>query len=690
MGKDVLLEIGTEEIPAAFLPKAMRDMDAMIRKELIELRIKHGGVKTMATPRRLCLIVADVAEKQEDQIVEKLGPARRAAFDEKGNPTKAAIGFAKGQGVDLSDIQTIDTEKGEYIGVRRQIIGGNTKYLLPSLLVKFIGALSFRKSMRWSSFEFRFARPIHWIVALYGNDVIPIRMENIESGNKTYGHRFMSPASVSLEQPSDYVDALRNNYVVADPQERKKTVLEETKKAASAIGGETFYTEELLEEVTFLTEYPTAVCGSFDEKYLKLPKEVLITSMISHQKYFPVTDKKGNLLPYFITINNTLTRDPDVVKRGNEKVIRARLADAGFFFEEDQKIPLEKRVEGLKQVVFHTLLGTSYDKVMRFRELAAYIADRIAPARKETVVRAALLAKADLDTQMVNEFTELQGVMGREYALLAGEDPVVAAAIYEHYLPITSGGDLPETDEGAIVSIADKMDSICGFFGVGLIPTGTADPYALRRQALGIINTILKKNYLLSLDELVDASLSLLGKKITKSKEETKSEVLDFFKGRFENQLISQGMPYDVVDAVLASGVADIPKTLKKIQALTAFKTHPDFEPLVIAFKRAGNIMKDFKNGSVNPELFEVDAERNLHAACLQAAESIQAKIEQDDFAAALVISSQLRKPIDAFFDSVLVMAKDERIRFNRLSLLAEINGLFKQIADLSKIVTES
>ncbi|MBN1381741.1 MAG: glycine--tRNA ligase subunit beta, partial [Deltaproteobacteria bacterium] len=685
------LEIGTEEIPAAFLPKAMQDMDDMIRRELSDMRIRHGDIKTMATPRRLCLQIADVVERQEDQILEKMGPAKRAAYDEQGNPTKAALGFARGQGVDISQIETVTTEKGEYICARKKIVGEETKALLQTFFPKYISAISFKKSMRWSAFDCRFARPIHWIVALYDSEVIFFRIENVESGNKTQGHRFMSPGYFTVAKPADYVSVLRNQYVIVDSEERKKMILEETKKAASTAGGHVLSNENLLEEVTFLTEYPTAVCGSFDEDYLKLPKEVLITSMISHQKYFPVTDDAGDLLPYFITINNTLARDPDVVKKGNEKVIRARLADAKFFFDEDQKVSLDSRVDGLKQVVFHTLLGTSYDKVMRFQKLASYMADKIDPSRKGNVLRTALLAKADLDTQMVNEFTELQGVMGREYALLTGEDPVIAKAIFEHYLPVSAGGDLPETDEGAIVSIADKMDTICGFFGVGLIPTGTADPYALRRQALGIINIILKKHYPLLLDDLIDQSLTILenGNVLKKTKEETRSTVLEFFMGRFENQFIAQGYPYDVIDAVLASGLSDIAKTLKKIEALKAFKVHPDFEPLVIAFKRAGNIMKDFRDGSINPALFECDAETNLHAAYLKTSETVVKRIDGDDFAAALVASAQLRKPIDDFFESVLVMAEDERIKFNRLSLLEKINDLFKKIADFSMIVTE-
>jgi glycyl-tRNA synthetase beta chain len=488
----------------------------------------------------------------------------------------------------------------------------------------------------------------------------------------------------------DYITNCKKHFVIVDPEERRKIILAEAEKTAETVNGKIFYTEDLLEIVTYLVEYPTAVCGSFDSEYLKLPKEVLTTSMISHQKYFPVVDEKGNLLPYFITINNTLARDPSVVARGNEKVIRARLSDAKFFFEEDQKKPLDHHFEKLNQVVFHTQLGTSYEKVMQFRKLAQYITEQIDPSLKDTVDRTAVLAKADLETQMVYEFSELQGIMGREYALIAGEKPVVAKAIHEHYLPTSAGGELPETDEGAIVSIADKMDTIVGFFGVNLIPTGTADPYALRRQAIGIINIIINKQYPLNLETIIDKSLSILGDKLKRPHEEIKMDVLEFFKGRFENQLISMGRPYDVVDAVLETGASDIVRSVKKIEAMETFKSHADFEPLAIAFKRVGNIIKDFKNGTVDPARFETDEERHLHNAFLRTNKNVVNYIKGDDYRSALIELATLRKPVDDFFNNVLVMAKDESIRFNRLSLLKEISKIFHMIADFSKIVTES
>lgn len=696
MGKELLLEIGTEEIPAAFLPKALRDMEEIAAKELAQNRIQHGRIRTMGTPRRLLLAIRELAERQEDQVLEKLGPACRVAFDGEGKPTPAALGFARGQGVAVEALERAVTDKGEYLCARRKIVGEPTEGLLPAILTKIVTAIPFRKSMRWSDQEFRFARPIHWLLALYGGRIVPFTIAGIASGDTSRGHRFMAPASFPVTGLDHYLAETRRRFVIADPQERKQIITEETAKAAAAVGGSPLKNEELLETVAFLTEYPTAVCGSFEKEYLKLPKEVLTTTMISHQKYFPVTAPDGRLLPYFLTINNTLARDPSVVRKGNEKVIRARLSDARFFFETDRKIPLARRVEDLKKVVFHTLLGTSYDKVMRFQKLASWIARRVAPAQVDQeafisrVERAALLAKADLDTQMVGEFAELQGVMGREYALLGGEDPIVARAVYEHYLPTAAGGELPETAEGAVVGIADKMDTICGFFGVGLIPTGATDPYALRRQALGVINIILQKRYALDLGQLIDRSLEILGPLLKRPCEETKGTVLDFFQGRFENQLISQGHAYDVVDAVLATGIRDLVRSREKIRAMEAFKSHPDFQPLAIAFKRVVNITGDFKGGSVSPALFQCAEERDLHDAFLTIRQTVAQQIGSGRYEDALVTLAGLRKPVDAFFETVLVMAEDERIRFNRLSLLLDISTLFHDVADFSKIVTEA
>ena len=693
MAKELLLEIGTEEIPAAFLPKALRDLGEIITREFSENRISHGRIRTMGTPRRLVLCVEEVSEKQDDQTIEKVGPATRAAFDDKGNPTKAASGFARGQGLEVSQLETVTTDKGEYLCARKKLMGEDTRPLLSDLLPRVITSIPFQKSMRWMNLDLRFARPIHWILALFGGNVVPFKLENIESGRLSFGHRFMSPEFFEVSDFESYLKKTREHFIIADPEERKGIIIDEARKAASEISGDVLENKNLLDEVTFLVEYPSVVRGNFDREFLDLPKEVLTTSMIKHQKYFPVTDKDGKLLPHFITVNNTLARNPSVVARGNEKVIRARLADARFFFEEDRKTPLEDHLEALKDVVFHRSLGTSYEKVERFREIAKDISTKIvfssAASSPATVDKTATLCKADLETQMVCEFAELQGVMGREYALIQGEDPVVAKAIYEHYLPIAAGGDLPETDEGAIVSIADKLDTIVGFFGIDIAPTGTADPFALRRQALGIINIILSKNYPLNLGVLIDKSISILGEKLTRMPDETKADVIDFFKGRFENQLISQGHPYDVVNAVLTLGMSDIARSLRRIEAMEAFKKHPDFEPLAIAFKRVVNILKDFKDGSVDTAAFDSSAESDLYHAFADIRDTANGCIDEGRYSEALSEMATLRRPVDTFFDEVMVMADDKKIRFNRLSLLEEISKLFYRISDFSKIVTE-
>lgn len=688
MSKELLFEIGTEEIPAAFLTKALGDIEEIAIKALSEKRIPAGNIQVLGTPRRLCLHIADLAEKQEDQTTEKLGPAKKAAFDEKGNPSKAALGFARGQGLEISQLVTVKTEKGEYLASRKTVTGEETRTLLPDILMKLITAIPFRKSMRWADYELRFARPVHWILALYGGEIIPLQMEDIRSSNCSYGHRFQSPAAFAVKDFADYLKKTKDNFVTADPAERRKFILAEAQKAAAEVGGKIFYTEDLLETVTYIVENPVIIRGCFDREFLRVPKEVLTTTMISHQKYFPIVDDTGKLLPYFIAVSNTKARDLSIVIRGNEKVLRARLADARFFFEEDQKVPLEKRLDALKKVVFHRLLGTSYDKVQRFRKLAATITLKVNPAIKDSVDRVSLLAKADLETQMVGEFSELQGIMGREYARLAGEKQAVSEAIYEHYLPVVAGGDLPKTDEGAIVGIADKMDTIVGFFGVGLPPTGTADPYALRRQALGIINILLTKQYPLPLDFLVDESLKLLADALKKPAAEVKKEVLDFFAARYSNQFISQGFAYDTVEAVLASGLADTVLAAEKIKALQDFRTNPEFEPVSIAFKRVDNILKDFSGKEVDPQLFATDAERNLHKAALEIKKQVIAAMEKNNFSLALKELARLRPPVDVFFDSVMVMDKDEKIKLNRLSLLSEISSMFHKIADFSKIVT--
>ncbi|MBW2039594.1 MAG: glycine--tRNA ligase subunit beta [Deltaproteobacteria bacterium] len=686
MKKGMLLEVGTEEIPSLFIPQALEGMGETLKKELEAQRVDWGGIKWMGTPRRLTLF-AELEERQRPLERERIGPPKSAAFDPQGRPTKAALGFAQREGVRVEDLEVVETEKGEYLCARKQEEGRQTSEILSGVLPRLITSIPFPKSMRWSNLEIRFARPIHWILAIFDREVVPFALENLTSGPFTQGHRFLHPDPIEVKGLKDYLEGLRQACVIVDPEERKELIRRGIHEAAQQVGGKPLEDEDLLEEVTYLVEYPVAICGSFDDGYLNLPKEVLITAMQQHQRYFPVVDEEGRLSPYFVTVSNTKTPDMGVVREGNERVLRARLADAQFFFQEDQKIPLEERVEELKGVIFQAKLGTSYEKVMRLRELAMRLAGDLAPKDKEVVARGAYLCKADLVTEMVGEFPQLQGVMGREYALHSGEDPAVAQMIYEHYLPRFAGDELPTTTAGDLVSIADKLDTIIGCFGVGLIPTGTSDPFALRRQALGIIHIIVGKGYTVSLQRMISMGLDILMAKTERSLEEIQADVLAFFRGRFVNLLVSQGYPVDLVEAVLAIQVDDLMDAHLRVKALTTFRGRPEFEPLAVAFKRVANILKgvDHKKG-VDPSLFETSQEEGLHRHYQEIEGRFSDLIKGGDYEGALVELARLRVPVDDFFDHVLVMAEDEKLRANRLALLDEIAELFSQMADFSQV----
>lgn len=686
MAQELLLEIGTEEIPAGFLPKAMADMAALIRTELENAQLAFGAIRTLATPRRLLLVVEGIEEHQPTLRSEVMGPAKSVAFDASGKPTKAGEGFARGQGIALDQLVIVETEKGAYVCAKKEQAGRPTAELLTEILPRLVPAISFKKSMRWKDLEVRFARPVHWIVALYGGAVIPFAFGNIASGNQSRGHRFMAPGVFEVKDFSQYLQECERHFVIVDPEKRKSIIRAEVARLAKEAEGEVLADEELLEQVAYLVEYPSAVLGTFNPDFLQVPKEVLITSMRSHQRYFSLVDAAGKLMPAFITINNTLAPDPSVVVRGNERVLRARLSDARFFFEEDKKVPLADRVEALKSVVYQAKLGTSYEKMERFRALAVALAELLAPTLKEKAARAATLCKADLVSGMVGEFPEVQGVMGREYALLEGEDAEVAQAIYEHYLPTQAGGAIPSADLGAFVSIADKLDTLCGCFGVGLIPTGTADPYALRRSAIGILNIILGRGYRLSLPELVDRSLDLLTAKLSRPRPEVRADVLEFLRLRLVNLLTGQGYPQDVVDAVLSASCEDVADALARVKALAELKGREDFEPLAVAFKRVVNIIKGGVDTPVAPALFAAPCEAALHEATGQAAGQVDQAVAIGDYAAALRAIAGLRGVVDGFFEGVMVMADQDAVRINRLALLTGVARLFEGIADFSRI----
>lgn len=685
--KELLLEIGTEEIPAGFIPQALASLEDLTKKEFEANRIDLNGLRTYGTPRRLVLLIESVAERQREEMQTKIGPPKSAAFDSHGNPTKALIGFARSQSVSPESLSVIETEKGEYLCAIKKEAGKPTAELLVFILPKLILSIPFPKSMRWENLSIRFARPIHWIMALFGGEVVPFEVGNIRSGNITYGHRFLYPHRIEVKDFESYLKKTKEAFVIVDQEERKKMIEEEMAMQASSVSGKIIRDEELLEEVNFLVEYPKAFCGEFDKNFLSLPQDIIIHSMKEHQRYFPLFNEHGRLVPYFIFITNMIPKDPEVVIKGNERVLRARLSDAAYFFDDDLKIPLEKRIDQLRNVVFQAKLGTSYEKVMRFTQIATFICEKIDPKLKETVRRASLLCKADLVTGMVGEFPKLQGIVGSEYARLSGEKPEVYEAIYEHYLPSFSGDSLPSSPVGDIVSIADKIDTIVGYFGVDLIPTGTADPFGLRRQALGIIRIIVEKGYSLSLNEIIEVAGKELKDKISRPFSDVKGDVKEFFRVRYQNLMLERGYPFDIIEAVISTSFDDLLDAKYRLDALCMAKRWEDFDSIVIGFKRAINILKGFElREEINPDLFCEEAERNLYKGFLMAKEKIDVYLSQRDYGSALSEMLKLKSVIDEFFDSVMVMVEEQAIRYNRLALLERIGELFLRIADFSKL----
>lgn len=684
MSKTLLLEIGTEEVPAHVMPGILSQLKENAAKTFEELRIEYKNIKTLGTPRRSALLVEGLAEQQADLSKENRGPAVNIAFDADGNPTKAAQGFARGQGVKPGELVT----KDGYVYAMVHEKGGQTVDLLGDTLKGLVYGLNFPNNMHWADLDYKFIRPLRWLVALYGQDVIDFEVANVKSGRTSRGHRFLSEGDFEIANAEDYVEACRKASIIVDQNERCEMIRQQIAEVAAANGGQAEVNEDLLEEVLYLVEYPTALCGKFDEKYLALPAEAVITPMRDHQRYFPVL-KDGQLLPLFITIRNGGKEHLETVQHGNERVLRARLEDAQFFFDEDRKKTLEQHGEKLKTVVFQDGLGTIYDKALRLEVLAGYIADAIGANEqdKKDAVRAAKLAKADLVTGMVTEFTELQGVMGREYALLDGETKAVAQAIDEHYMPRFAGDSQPASVAGRIVSLADKIDTIVGTFSRGLIPTGSQDPFALRRQALGIVNMLKEAQYHISLSQLVAKAMELL--KIADAGQQAKlqNDVADFMKLRLKNVLADAGIRYDVVDAVFVT-VDDIYGVFLRAQAVNE-AVKQDMEKTIQAFVRTGNIARKAEDvqAAVETGLLAEQVEKDLYKAYEVAASKVEKEIATQDYAGAIATLSQLAAPIDAFFDGVMVMDKDEKIKNNRLGLLKLVDNLICQVADFSKIV---
>jgi len=685
MEQKLLFEIGTEEIPAKFMPGILEQLKGLAEKKLQELRVPFASVTVFGTPRRMTFIAEGVEETQASTVVESKGPSLKIAFGPDGAPSKAAQGFARGQGIAVEDLIVRD----EYVYAVKKLTGQAVIDLLPAFLVDIVESLSFPKNMRWADHDFRFVRPIRWLVALLDDKIIPIEITGVKSGRNTLGHRFLSKGEVEIASAGDYEKVLRDHFVIVNQNERRSIIRQQVEELAQKEGGIAEIDEDLLEEVVYLVEYPTALCGHFDDKFLSLPKETVITPMREHQRYFPVLTADGKLLAKFITVRNGNSEGLDIVAHGNERVLRARLSDAEFFFNEDRKIKLEERLEKLKTVVFQEGLGNIYDKSVRLADIAMTLKKNLNVKVDEDVLqRTALLSKTDLVTGMVCEFTELQGVMGREYALLDGEKPEVAQGIFEHYLPRFAGDELPKTDIGRLVGIADKLDNIAATFSRGLIPTGSQDPYALRRQAIGIINILVDGNYHLPLLKTMSAVLELLNVPCAKSGE-LLAQLQEFFVQRVKNMMSDQGIRYDVIDAVLNEKANDdIVDLFVRAKALAEYVETPEAAESIQAFTRVANLCKKAEGETIIREnLFVETAEKELYEViCRLQKETIPALVAYN-YAEVLKLMNEVSAPVNKFFDTVMVMDKDENVKNNRLALLVQVKETASMVGDLSSIV---
>ncbi|AAW84511.1 glycine--tRNA ligase subunit beta [Aliivibrio fischeri] len=684
MAKNFLIELGTEELPPTALRSLAEAFASNFEAELKAADLAHQGVKWYATPRRLALKVAELAESQADKVVEKRGPAVSAAFDADGNPTKAAQGWARGNGITVEQADRLKTDKGEWLLHKEEVKGKPVQELVVDFAAKALAGLPIPKAMRWGNSDIQFIRPVKTLTILLGDELIEGSILGVSSARTLRGHRFMGESEFTIDSADQYPAILEERgKVMADYDARKAIILADSEKAAAAVGGKADLEDDLVEEVTSLVEWPVVLTAKFEEEFLKVPSEALVYTMKGDQKYFPVYDENKKLLPNFIFVSNIESKEPRHVIEGNEKVVRPRLADAEFFFNTDRKRPLIDRLPELEQAIFQKQLGTIKDKTDRITELAGYIAEQIG-ADVEKSQRAGLLAKCDLMTSMVFEFTDTQGVMGMHYATHDGEDEQVALALYEQYMPRFAGDDLPSTDISSAVAMADKLDTLVGIFGIGQAPKGS-DPFALRRAALGVLRIIVEKEYNLDLVDLVAKAQSLFGDKLSNANVAT--DVIDFMLGRFRAWYQDEGFSVDIIQAVLARRPTKPADFDKRVKAVSHFRELDAAESLAAANKRVGNILAKF-DGELAQEidlaLLQEDAEKALAEKVEILAEALEPVFAAGNYQEALSRLAELREPVDAFFDNVMVMADDEALKTNRLTLLNKLRNLFLDIADIS------
>lgn len=686
---DLLFEIGTEEIPARLMLNTLEQLETNAANKLDENRLNFNKIEVMGTPRRLGLLVYGLEEMQEDLEEYVRGPKVELAYDEQGEPTKAAHGFAKGQGVEVKDLVIEKTGEKEYVYAISTTKGKDAREILPTILEELIHEFEFPGKMFWENKNEKFIRPIRWLTALYGNETLPVSFGSVTADRFTRGHRFLKKTPVEIYSPTEYPDLLKEAYVMVEHKKRKEVIREQIEDLAASINAEVKYTEDLLDEVNFLVEWPTALIGEFSEEYLDLPDEVLITCMEKHQRYFAVKNKKGELLPYFITIRNGDDSYLDIVRKGNEKVLKARLADARFFYEEDQKTTLEEKREELKTIVYREELGSIYEKTERLSKISTTILDILKvdePVRSMTL-RTSRLCKADLVTQMVFEFSNLQGYMGMKYAELEGEKEEVARGIYEHYLPRFAGDELPQTDTGTVVSLADKIDNIASSFAIGLQPSGTQDPYALRRQALGMIYIVLETKICICFRQLFKKALGLIpAESFTSSSTEVLEDIMNFVKARAKTVFADYGLERDVINSVTEVKDADIYTAYCMINDIQEEKGSENFEDLLISYNRVRNLAGKASGAGINQELLETEQEKVLYYHFQKIKEKVEKCLRTGDNKEALRALSELKEPVDDFFDNVMVMVEDSKLKNNRLNLLYHINELFSRIAEFSKL----
>ena len=682
MAKDLLFEIGAEEIPAGFMPNILGQLKQLAETKLNDAHLPFESIATYGTPRRLALIVKGLADTSAEISERHKGPSASIAYDADGNATKAAIGFARGKGLDVADLVVEDG----YIYAETKTAGVPAKDIVTDMLPQLITGLNFPKSMHWGNLDAKFVRPVRWLVALLDEEVIPVEFATVKSGNVTRGHRFLGADEITIKNAASYVDTLKENFVMVDQDARRELISKQLHDIAASKNASIVWDDDLLEEINYLVEWPTALCGGFEESYLALPDAAIITPMKDHQRYFPLVDQNGKLLPMFLTVRNGSDHSIEVVQAGNERVLRARLDDAKFFFNEDRKKPLIDRQDGLTKIVFQEGLGNLADKTERLLKLGRVFGEECGLHEDAAVVleRATELAKTDLTTGMVTEFTELQGVMGKEYALLDGESPEVAEAIFEQYLPRFAGDVLPQTEAGKVLSIIDKVDNIVATFSRGLIPTGSQDPYALRRQTIGILNILLGSEWNISLRPIFKASMELLNVPAEKQ-DELLNQVEEFFTLRLKNIFLDREVPHHVIDLLLSNNELSVADAEGLVNALLANRIDENVE-LVQAYTRMYNLVKDVEYTGVNSDLLKEDAEKALFEAASKASEASLAAWEANDYAAVVAVPATLVPAINKFFEDVMVMDKDEANKANRLQLVRLAYSVMAIIGDISAL----